>query len=60
MKVYFDFKQTMGEPTIRGTFWAIGFEFDTEAEPYQLLFKEEKLRQSEAFRGLWSIDFPLD
>jgi hypothetical protein len=59
MKGYHDFKQTMVESNIWGALQAIGFEFDTEAEPYQLLFNEEKLRQSEDFRELWSIDFPL-
>jgi hypothetical protein len=34
MKVYRDFKQTMVEPNISGAFRAIGFEFNTEAEPY--------------------------
>jgi hypothetical protein len=62
MKVYCDFKQTMVEPNIWGDFREIGFdfEFDTEAEPYRLLFNEQKLRQTEGFRELWSIDFPLD
>jgi hypothetical protein len=49
MKVYHDFKQTMVEPNIWGAFQATGFEFDTEAEPYRLLFNEEKLRQSAGF-----------
>jgi hypothetical protein len=60
MKVYHDFKQTMVEPNTWGALQAIGFKFDTEAEPYRLLFNEEKLRQSEGFRELSSIDFPLD
>jgi hypothetical protein len=62
MKGYRDFKQTMVELNIWGAFRAIGFEFefDTEAEPYRLLFNEEKLRQSAGFRELWLIDFPLD
>ena len=62
MKVYHDFKQTMVEPNIWGAFRAIGFGFgfDTESEPYRLLFDGEKLRQSAGFRELWSIDFPLD
>jgi hypothetical protein len=58
--VYHNFKQTMVEPNRWGAFWAIGFEFDTEAGLYQLLFNEEKLRQSEGFRELWSLGFPLD
>jgi hypothetical protein len=49
MKVYRDFKQTMVKPNIWGAFWVIGFEFDTEKEPYRLLFNEEKLRQTEGF-----------
>jgi hypothetical protein len=60
MKVYHDFEQTMAESNIWGAFRTIGFEFDTEAEPYRLLFNEEKLRQSEGFRELWSIDSLLD
>jgi hypothetical protein len=52
MKVSDDFKQTMVEPNIWGAFQAIRFEFefDPEAEPYQLLFNEEKLRQRAGFR----------
>jgi hypothetical protein len=46
MKVYPDFKQTIVEPNIWRAFQAIGFEFNTEGEPYHLLFNEEKLRQS--------------
>jgi hypothetical protein len=48
------------ESNIWGAFRATGVEFDTEAEPYRLLFNEEKLRQSEGFRELRSINFPLD
>jgi hypothetical protein len=60
MKVSHDFKQAMAEPNMWGSFQAIAFEFefDPEVEPYRLLFNEEKLRQSEGFRDLWSIDFP--
>jgi hypothetical protein len=57
-----DFKQTMVEPNIWGAFRAIGFEFefefDTEAELSRLSLNEEKLRQSDGFRELWSMDFP--
>jgi hypothetical protein len=54
------------EYNIWGSFQALGFEFefefefDTTSEPYRLLFKEEKLRESAGFRELWSIDLPLD
>jgi hypothetical protein len=60
MKVYLEFKQTMVESNIWGAFREIEFEFDTEVEPYRVLFNEEKLRQSEGFRESSSIDFPLD
>jgi hypothetical protein len=60
MKVYHDFKQVMVELNTWGAFRAIGSEFDTEAEPYRLLFNEEKLRQIERFQELWSIDLLLD
>jgi hypothetical protein len=52
MKVYHDFKQTLVESNIWGTFQAIGFEFDTGAESYRLLFNEEEPRQRAGFRGL--------
>jgi hypothetical protein len=57
MKSCHDFKQRMAELNTWRAFEAIGFEFYTEAEPYYLLFTEEKLTQSEGFRELWSIDF---
>jgi hypothetical protein len=52
----------MVELNIWEAFQAIGFEFefDTEAETYQLLLNEEKLRQPARFRELQLIDFPLD
>jgi hypothetical protein len=60
MNVYRDFKQTAVEPNIWEAFRGIGLEFDPEVKPYRLLFNEEKLRQCEGFRDLWSIDSPLD
>jgi hypothetical protein len=36
MKVYHDYKQTTVDPNIWIALRAIGFEFDTEAEPYRL------------------------
>jgi hypothetical protein len=60
MKVYRDFKETMVEPNIWAAFQAIGFEYDTAAEPYRLLFNGEKLRESKGFQELWMIHFPLD
>jgi hypothetical protein len=52
----------MVEPNIWGAFQRLGFqfEFDTTSESDQLLFKEEKLKESAGFRELWSIDLPLD
>jgi hypothetical protein len=46
MKVYHEFKQAMVEFNTWEAFRAIGFEFDTDAEPYHLLFNEEQLRQN--------------
>jgi hypothetical protein len=60
MKVYHDFKQTMVEFNTCEALQAIGFECETEEEPYRFLFNEEKSRQIEGFRELRSIDFPLD
>jgi hypothetical protein len=60
MKVYHEFKQTIVESNIWGALQAIGFEFDTEAEPYRLLFNEEKFTQSAGSRESWSIALPLD
>jgi hypothetical protein len=50
----------MVEPNIWAAFQAIGFEYDTVAEPYRLLFNEEKFRESKGFQELCMIDFPLD
>jgi hypothetical protein len=47
-KVYHDFTQTMVRSKVWGTFRALGFEFDTRRESYELLFDELKLRK----RGL--------
>jgi hypothetical protein len=62
MKVCHNFKQATVEARICRAFQALGFEFEfhTANEPYRLLFKEEKLRESGGFRELWWIDFPLD
>jgi hypothetical protein len=49
IKVYHDFKQTMVEVNIWNAFAAIGFIHDIEQNPYELLFDEEKFRQSPGF-----------
>jgi hypothetical protein len=41
LNIYRTFRQTMIEPNICGTFHEAGFEFDTGAEPYRLVFHEE-------------------
>jgi hypothetical protein len=60
IKVYHDFKQTMIEVTIWGAFSAIGFSYDISREPYELLFDEEKFRQSRGFLELWERDVPAE
>jgi hypothetical protein len=58
-KSYRVFKQTMVEANIWGAFREAGFEFDISVEPYPLLFHEEILRATAAFREIRSLDFPL-
>jgi hypothetical protein len=58
MKVYHDCGQTVVPPTVWGAFHALGLDFDMRSEPYRLVFDENKLRESEGFQELWSIDFP--
>jgi hypothetical protein len=60
LNIYRTFKQTMIEPNIWGAFHWAGFEFDTRAEPYRLVFHEEKLRKTRAFQEIWSLDFPRE
>jgi hypothetical protein len=59
-KIYHDFVQTMARPNVWGTFRALGceFEFDRRREPYELLFDEVKLRESEGFDELCSVTCP--
>jgi hypothetical protein len=40
------------------TFHALGFEFDTKSEPYELLFDEVQLRESAGFPGLCFVTLP--
>jgi hypothetical protein len=60
LNTYRTFRQTMVEANIWGAFHQAGFEFEVGAEPYRLRFDEEKLRASPGFRGIWSLDFPLE
>jgi hypothetical protein len=56
MKVYHNFRQTTVPPNVWGAFHALGLDFNTRREPYQLLFDEEKLRGRAGFRELWSAE----
>jgi hypothetical protein len=47
----------MVRPNVWGTFCALGFEFDTSKEPYELLFEEVKLMESAGFAELCSMTF---
>jgi hypothetical protein len=49
----------MVEVNIWGAFSAMEFTYDIEQNPYELLFDEEKLRQSPGFAELWACDTPL-
>jgi hypothetical protein len=60
IKVYHDFKQTMVEVNISDAFSAIDFSYDISHELYELLFDEEKFRQSRGFLELWERDVPAD
>jgi hypothetical protein len=50
----------MIEMNIWKAFAAIGFSYNITETPYQLLFDEEKLRQSRGFVELWDRDKPLE
>jgi hypothetical protein len=50
----------MIELNIWEAFAAIEFSYDISDTPYQLLFDEEKLRQSRGFIELWDRDMPSE
>jgi hypothetical protein len=50
----------MALPNVWGTFRALGFDFDTRRDPYELFFDEIMVRESAGFQEPWSVDFPLD
>jgi hypothetical protein len=50
----------MIEPNICGSFKKAGFEFDAGAEPYRIRSDEEKLRKTQAFQKIWSLNCPLE
>jgi hypothetical protein len=60
IKVYHDYKQTMVEVNIWAAFAAIGLTHDIAEDSYELIFDEEKFRQSPDFLELWERDVPLD
>jgi hypothetical protein len=47
------------EANIWGVFQEVGFEFDTNREPYRLRFHEEQLRRSPRFQEIWALNFPF-
>jgi hypothetical protein len=59
-KVYHDLKHTMVEVNIWGAFGAIRFTHDIKQNRYELLFDEEKFRQSPGFEELWECNTPLE
>jgi hypothetical protein len=52
MKVYHDFTQTLVPCNVWGTCPALGLEFDTKTEPYNLLFDGVHLRESAGLQAL--------
>jgi hypothetical protein len=48
----------MARSNVWGAFRALELEFDRRREPYDLLFDEEKLRESPGFEELCSMTFP--
>jgi hypothetical protein len=52
MKVSQDFTQTLVPSNVWGTCPALGLEFDTKREPYNLLFDDVHLRESARFQAL--------
>jgi hypothetical protein len=57
-KGHHDFTQTATRLNVWGTFCALGFEFDTRREAYELLFDEVKLMESAGLQELCSVTFP--
>jgi hypothetical protein len=60
VKVYHDYKQTMGEVNIWGAFATIGLTHYITQDPYGLIFDEDKFRQSPGFLELWQRDMPFE
>jgi hypothetical protein len=60
LKAYHEFKQTMIEVNIWGSFAAIEFTYDIRQSPYGLLFDEENLWWGPGFIELWDCDTPLE
>jgi hypothetical protein len=60
IKVYHDYKQTIVEANIWGTFEAIGLTHDITQDPDGLIFDEKKFRQSPGFLELWQRDVPVE
>jgi hypothetical protein len=58
-KMYHDFRMTMIEPNIWGAFRGIGVKYSVVDRVQRVSFDEMILRESEGFKELWDIDFPL-
>jgi hypothetical protein len=54
-----DFRMTMIEPNIWGAFRGIGVKYSVVDGVPRVSFDEMTLRESDSFKELWDIDFPL-
>jgi hypothetical protein len=53
-------KQTFVLDNVRSVFKLLGLEFNITQTPDTLLFREDKLRLSQGFQGIWEANHPLD
>jgi hypothetical protein len=58
-KVYHDFRMTMIELSIWGAFRGIGVKYSVVDWVERVSFDGMTLRESESFKELWGIDFPV-
>jgi hypothetical protein len=52
-------KQTFVPDNVGSVFKLLGLEFNIPQTPYTLLFREDKLRRSQAFQEIWEANDPL-
>jgi hypothetical protein len=50
----------MIEPNIWGAFQEAWFEIGTNTEPYHIVFREEKCRNTREFQEIWLGGLPLE